>query len=470
MKSLIKLVFIPVLMLLLVTPIIAQTNTGSLQLNIEDCNFDEDGYWYNSYVLNVSPNTPIKINYTLNTYDGFYIYTYENGSYKYFVSAGEPTNGTSTIISTTGIIYVCCYYGDNGMDNDPIFSLNYSIDPNYTISTNPTIIQNDEYISGKLGIGIQPSEKLHINGAIRGNQPGGALRVKTDYGSLDLGAQNGSWAHIYSDLPKFIFNKPIYSITGEFSSYASNNLILETNGNARMTILSNGNAGIGVTNPQGILQVRGTYDNSWIYFSSNAGMNSTKYNPKVGNGLAFTWNYSGGQEESIINYSGSSVARLDFTSWDGTNLTTEMTLKKGSLGIGTKTPSSKLDVVGDAKISSTLNVTGHVGIGTASTSETIGAMLTVKGKIHAEEVIVDLAVPADYVFKSSYKLMPLYQVEQYVTANSHLPEIPSAGEITKNGMNMGEMQNKLLQKIEELTLYVIEQQKQIDELKKQLEK
>jgi len=103
-------------------------------------------------------------------------------------------------------------------------------------------------------------------------------------------------------------------------------------------------------------------------------------------------------------------------------------------------------------------VQGNVGIGTANPDQ----RLTVKGKIHAEEVIIDLAVPADYVFKPDYKLMPLRLVEQFVKTNSHLPEIPSASEITKNGLSMGEMQNKLLQKVEELTLYLIEQQKHID--------
>lgn len=71
--------------------------------------------------------------------------------------------------------------------------------------------------------------------------------------------------------------------------------------------------------------------------------------------------------------------------------------------------------------------------------------------------------------------MPLTQLEQFVKTNSHLPEIPAADEVVKSGLGIGEMQNKLLQKIEELTLYVIEQnkqnkdqQKQIDELKEQL--
>ena len=112
-----------------------------------------------------------------------------------------------------------------------------------------------------------------------------------------------------------------------------------------------------------------------------------------------------------------------------------------------------------------LNVTANVGIGTTIPDQ----KLTVKGKIHAEEVIVDLNVPvADYVFKPTYKLMPLHEVEQFVKINSHLPEIPSATEITKNGLSMGEMQNKLLQKVEELTLYAIQQNKKIETLEKEI--
>jgi hypothetical protein len=107
---------------------------------------------------------------------------------------------------------------------------------------------------------------------------------------------------------------------------------------------------------------------------------------------------------------------------------------------------------------------GNLGIGTTNPDQ----KLTVNGKIHATEVIVDLAIPADYVFKPTYKLMPLHEVEQFVKTNSHLPEIPSATEITKNGLSMGEMQNKLLQKVEELTLYMISQQKTIDQQQAQI--
>jgi hypothetical protein len=74
----------------------------------------------------------------------------------------------------------------------------------------------------------------------------------------------------------------------------------------------------------------------------------------------------------------------------------------------------------------------------------------------------------DFVFESDYDLMPLDKVEAYVKTNKHLPEIPSASEVAKDGIDVMEMDGKLLQKIEELTLYVIQQQKEIDLLKKQL--
>lgn len=128
--------------------------------------------------------------------------------------------------------------------------------------------------------------------------------------------------------------------------------------------------------------------------------------------------------------------------------------------------------IAEFSVSSTLNsnndiaasngyFSGNVSIGTINPDQ----KLTVKGKIHAEEVIVDLAVPADYVFAKDYPLMPLHKVEQYIKNNSHLPDVPSATEIKDKGLSMGEMQNKLLQKIEELTLYVIELKKENADLR-----
>lgn len=113
---------------------------------------------------------------------------------------------------------------------------------------------------------------------------------------------------------------------------------------------------------------------------------------------------------------------------------------------------------------------GRVGIGSINPD----SELTVKGKIHAEEVKVDLNVPADYVFqkyytgtstlKPEYTIPTLDDVEKFTKENKHLPNIPSAKQIQEEGLHIGEMTNLLLQKIEELTLYSIEQNKQLKKL------
>jgi hypothetical protein len=102
----------------------------------------------------------------------------------------------------------------------------------------------------------------------------------------------------------------------------------------------------------------------------------------------------------------------------------------------------------------------NVGIGTTAPDE----KLTVKGKIHTQEVRVDMAGPLvpDYVFASDYKLKSLQEVEAYIKQNNHLPEIPSAQEIEKNSLMLAEMNMGLLKKIEELTFYMIEMKKEND--------
>jgi hypothetical protein len=71
---------------------------------------------------------------------------------------------------------------------------------------------------------------------------------------------------------------------------------------------------------------------------------------------------------------------------------------------------------------------------------------------------------SDFVFENDYSLMPLEEVEQHIHQYKHLPGVPSEKEVRENGVNVGEMQSKLLEKIEELTLYVIRLQKQVHDL------
>nr|WP_299073821.1 hypothetical protein [uncultured Allomuricauda sp.] len=108
---------------------------------------------------------------------------------------------------------------------------------------------------------------------------------------------------------------------------------------------------------------------------------------------------------------------------------------------------------------------GIVTIGTVERQS--GYKLAVNGKILAKEIKVETGW-ADYVFKEGYNLPTLEEVEKHIQENGHLINIPSAKEVEENGIQLGEMNKLLLEKIEELTLYLIELKKENQEIKKQL--
>jgi hypothetical protein len=111
-----------------------------------------------------------------------------------------------------------------------------------------------------------------------------------------------------------------------------------------------------------------------------------------------------------------------------------------------------------------LTPSGLLGVGTATPDE----KLTVAGKIHSQEVKVTATAGADFVFHKDYSLPGLTEVEKYVREKQHLPGIAPAKEMVANGIELGEMNIKLLQKIEELTLYLIDQKKEIGDLQKRI--
>lgn len=177
----------------------------------------------------------------------------------------------------------------------------------------------------------------------------------------------------------------------------------------------------------------------------------------------------------------------------------------GNVGIGTTSPNAKLEVTGATRINSTTPVlhflenditdsnfqidvsggnlnfrtnndsftnastkmsilnNGNVGMGIT----TPGEKLEVNGTIRSKKVKVEASGWPDYVFADNYQLPSLTDIENFIKTNGHLPEVPSAKEVTENGLDLGDMEATLLKKLEEMTLYMIEMNKEVEALKEE---
>jgi hypothetical protein len=109
---------------------------------------------------------------------------------------------------------------------------------------------------------------------------------------------------------------------------------------------------------------------------------------------------------------------------------------------------------------------GNVGIGTMALSD---YKLSVEGKIRAREIEVNASTWADFVFAEDYPLKSLSEIEKYIAEKKHLPNVPSEKEVLAKGINLGEMDAILLQKIEELTLYIIDLEKRLRKVENEKE-
>src|SRR5690606_37491030 len=219
-----------------------------------------------------------------------------------------------------------------------------------------------------------------------------------------------------------------------------------TNWRSILTENENGNVGIGTDNPGQKLEIFNSNQ-----FNTNMGAESQDHillssaNVGVGNYYGgITWK-SGSRRRAAI----SAVQENTDTDFIGLAFFTQ----------GTNAPGPMYESMRIAR-------SGNVGIGTTNPD----SKLTVAGKIHSQEVKVTVNAGADYVFENNYNLPSLEEVQQFIQENGHLPEIASAKDMEANGIHLSEMNIKLLQKIEELTLYAIEQEKEIKEQKKEIER
>ncbi|MBB5649137.1 hypothetical protein [Pedobacter cryoconitis] len=219
--------------------------------------------------------------------------------------------------------------------------------------------------------------------------------------------------------------------------------------------ITNNAVGIGTTNPRVLLDVGGDISNGKIgavlgrltegdqvgegTFLGIRGYTS-RYDPNIVGGKSFALEHSFyGVTNSSINFfrgGGSEDGFLAFNT--GKNVERLRIDNKGNIGIGTTTPTAKLSV---------------------------------NGNLWATEIQVAATNPwPDYVFEPSHEKLSLTELENFIKINKHLPEIPTAKTIEKDGINLGDMNGKLLKKIEELTLYLIDLKKDNDMLNKRVKK
>ena len=210
----------------------------------------------------------------------------------------------------------------------------------------------------------------------------------------------------------------------------------------KMIIDPFGKVGIGTTVPMAKLHL----------FGGDMYLTDQPINNYITSRSAFTLrtdNITAASDNGIRIYDGNSLGHLHIGNLSYSYIQSYNTASIGPGTLGTST----LDFDDNTNFSDLLlnPLGGNVGIGTTAVS---GAKLSVEGIIRARRVLVNNTW-ADYVFETNYQLMPLADLETYITTKKHLPNVPTAQQVEKDGVDLGEINKILVEKVEELTLYII---------------
>lgn len=279
--------------------------------------------------------------------------------------------------------------------------------------------------TGNVGIGTSsPSSPLHLKGGQLLVDNGWISCFGNQYGIQFSGVVNNPSA---ANNDKFYFSPSGTGTSSTLSLYRWNGTA--TSGVVDFDASGNSNFRQSVNLTNGPLSVWGSQYG--VQFSAQS-------NPIAANADKFYFSPSGTGANAI----------LSLYRWNGTNSYSYLSF----------------DAVGNTRIAP---YGGNVVIGSMSMSTlpcAANLKLYVNGTIGATEVRVSTQSWCDYVFDNNYKLKPLKEVESFIKTNKHLPEVPSEKEVVENGVAVGEMMKVHMKKIEELTLYMIELQKQNEKL------
>eukprot|EP01006_Ploeotia_vitrea_P016389 TRINITY_DN47017_c0_g1_i1.p1 TRINITY_DN47017_c0_g1~~TRINITY_DN47017_c0_g1_i1.p1 ORF type:complete len:510 (+),score=-70.55 TRINITY_DN47017_c0_g1_i1:67-1596(+) len=307
------------------------------------------------------------------------------------------------------------------------------------------------------------------------------LAIGTNAGKQNTNGHNNTYIGVYAGQASVGSNNTFIGYNSGNNNTGSDNLFIGKNsgstydntvsskldiGGTLFGDLTNGNIGIGTTNPNHKLDVNGTVraasfvlnDGSTIssfpWQKNNEVVSNTGHRVVIG-GDTFTGTYN--PSASVLQLKSTAESYLSLQG-DGTNLTfgsSQFGNNFYSLG------STPLKFLTNSKERLVVNGAGNVFIGTT----TDASNLYVHGNIESKLLEVKATIPVpDYVFAEDYELPTLKETEDYIKENHHLPEIPSAKEIEKDGIDVGKMNLLLLKKIEELTLHMIELKKQNSDL------